>query len=99
VRLVRGNRFLHLQGCHDKADVVEMILQLLGERPGTVVALGDAPNDAGLLAAADLAVVIPSIQGPHPGLTARFPGALVAPRPHGLGWADVVGAMLEARET
>lgn len=99
LRLVRGNRFLHLQGFHDKADVTDMILDLLGGRPGTVVALGDAPNDAGLLAVADLAVVIPSTQGPHPGLVARFPGALVAPRPHGLGWADVVGALLDARKS
>ena len=89
-RLVRGNRFLHLQGRHDKQDVVAMLLEGIGMRSGRVVALGDAPNDAGLLAAADVAVIVPGERGPNPVLVERLPGARVAPHPHGLGWAAVV---------
>lgn len=94
-RLVRGNRFLHFQGRHDKADVVGMLLNRVTGRTGLVVALGDAPNDAGLLAAAEVAVIIPNAKGPHPDLVARFPNARVAPRPHGRGWADIVLEMME----
>ena len=44
VRLVRGNRFLHLQGNHDKADVVPRLLALAEHGAGAIVALGDAPE-------------------------------------------------------
>ena len=93
LRLVRGNRFLHLQGNHDKADLVGRLLAAVDRGAGAVVALGDAPNDAGLLAAADVAVIVPSSEGPHPELRRRFPAALVAPLPHGRGWARAVRAL------
>jgi mannosyl-3-phosphoglycerate phosphatase len=95
VRLVRGNRFLHLQGRHDKADVVPLLLEALGPAPGVVVACGDAPNDLGLLAAADIPVIVPSAKGPNGLLVARFPSALVAPLPHGWGWAATISSLLE----
>lgn len=94
VRLLRGNRFLHLQGRHDKADVVPLLLEVLGPGGGVTVACGDAPNDIGLLAAADVQVIVPSTQGPHPALLERFPTALVAPLPHGRGWAAALTALL-----
>jgi len=94
VRLVRGNRFLHLQGRHDKADVVSRVLSLLEVR-GTTVACGDAPNDIDLLSMASVRVIVPSIGGPHPTLVQRFPDAVVAPFPHGRGWAAAVTALLE----
>ena len=34
--------------------------------------LGDSPNDLPLLEAADLAVVVPGVEGPHPSAAARF---------------------------
>ncbi len=95
VRLVRGNRFLHLQGQHDKADVVPRLLELGGRHDGGVVACGDAPNDAKLLAAASIRIIVPSTAGPHPELTSRFPDAIVAPYPHGKGWAAAVNALTE----
>lgn len=98
-RLIRGNRFLHLQGRHDKGDVVGMLLSSTPQRDGVVAALGDAPNDAGLLAAAAVAVIIPGRDGPNHRLVEWFPTALVAPRPHGLGWADVVHEWLEGPDT
>ncbi len=94
LRLVRGNRFLHLQGVHDKADVVPWLLAEANGRDGVTVALGDAANDAGLLAAADLAVVVPGAGGADPVLLARRPDAVVAPLPHGRGWAAIAERLL-----
>jgi mannosyl-3-phosphoglycerate phosphatase len=94
--LVRGDRFLHLQGRHSKADVVP---DLLAAAPGdgVVVVCGDAPNDLELLRAGDLAVIIPSTRGAHRELSAALPDAVIAPAPHGRGWAMVVTRLLEAQ--
>jgi mannosyl-3-phosphoglycerate phosphatase len=95
LRLLRGNRFLHLQGDHDKGDAVGLLLRALGPGEGVTVACGDAPNDVELLAAADVPVIVPSGRGPHPRLVKHFPHALVAPYPHGQGWAGVLCSLLE----
>jgi mannosyl-3-phosphoglycerate phosphatase family protein len=89
LQLVRGNRFLHLQGRHAKADVAA---QLLATVPGggLVVALGDAPNDLELLRCGDLAVIVPSAAGVNQTLRAALPEAVIAPAPHGRGWAGVI---------
>lgn len=94
VRLVRGNRFLHLQGHHCKADLVPALLAAAAGE-GVVVACGDAPNDRELLRAGQLAIVVPSRQGPHPALLAALPDARVAPAPHGRGWAAAVAHLLD----
>jgi mannosyl-3-phosphoglycerate phosphatase len=94
LRAVRGNRFLHLQGDHDKAGAAPRLLALSPPRTGAIVACGDSPNDAELLALADVAVIVPGGRGPHPELVRRFPGARVAPLPHGRGWTAAVRAVL-----
>jgi len=99
MRLVRGDRFLHLQGDHDKTTVMNLLLARLPERDGAVVSLGDSPNDLELLAAADVAVIVPSDTGPHPELVRRLPGARVAPGRHGRGWAMAVRQMIERTPT
>ncbi len=93
LRLVCGGRFVHLQGAHDKADIVPRLLAELDVRDGVLVAFGDAANDAELLAVADFAVVVPDALGPSPGLLERRPDAVVAPFPHGRGWAAVAGRL------
>ncbi len=90
LRLVRGNRFLHLQGSHSKGDVVLRLAALAPPGPRVVLACGDAPNDAELLAAADVAVIVPADGGPNAELVRLVPGARVAPLPHGRGWAAAV---------
>jgi mannosyl-3-phosphoglycerate phosphatase len=94
LRVVRGNRFLHLQGNHDKAGVVPRLIELLPGGSGALVACGDSPNDAGLLARATLAVIVPGLRGPHPDLVRLFPTARVAPLPHGRGWAAAIRDIL-----
>lgn len=90
VRLLRGNRFLHLQGDHGKGHVVPRLLQLLGRALHPVVACGDSPNDEELLAQATVKVIVPSAKGPHPWLRRRFPEALVPHQPHGRGWVQAL---------
>lgn len=97
MRLVRGNRFLHLQGDHAKDAAVPRLLELVEAGSGLVVACGDAPNDAEMLAGADIAVIIPGARGPNAELLRRIPDARVAPRPHGRGWAEIMTALLEAQ--
>ncbi len=95
MRLVRGNRFLHLQGDHDKTTVMKLLLSRLPHREGIVVSCGDSPNDLELLAGAGVAVIVPSPAGPSPELVQNVPGALVAPHPHGRGWALAVREITE----
>jgi mannosyl-3-phosphoglycerate phosphatase len=94
LRLIRGNRFLHLQGEHCKADVAPRLVELAGRSEGEVVGCGDAPNDAELLMLADLAVIIPGRNGANPELVRRVPAARVALQPHGRGWATVMTELL-----
>lgn len=98
VVLVRGNRFLHLQGRHAKADVVpELLAAVPGE--GMVVACGDAPNDIELLRTGNVAVIVPSRHGANARLRAALPEARLAPAAHGRGWALAVLALLEESES
>ncbi|MBI1358268.1 MAG: HAD-IIB family hydrolase [Acidobacteria bacterium] len=62
LRLVQGGRFLHLMGRFDKAEALGWLRELYEAdgRPRCTVALGDSPNDAAMLDAADVAVVIRS---------------------------------------
>lgn len=94
VRLVRGNRFLHLHGHHDKADVIPALLAQVAPGGGTIVGCGDAPNDLGLLRRCDVAVIVPGAGGPHPELIRQLPRAFVAPNPHGRGWAAALEQLL-----
>jgi len=95
MRLVRGNRFLHLQGNHDKNSVMNLLLSRLPPREGVVVSCGDSPNDLGLLAEAQVAIIVPSAAGPSEELVTRIPGARIAPQPHGRGWALAVREVVE----
>jgi len=58
-----------------------------------VVGCGDSPNDLELLQRVDLPVIVPSQTGAHPVLRGALPEAVVAPAPHGRGWARAVLAL------
>ncbi len=95
MRLVRGNRFLHLQGDHDKTSVMKLLLSQLPLREGIVVSCGDSPNDLELLTEAQVAVIVPSAAGASEELVMKIPGARIAPHPHGRGWALAVREIVE----
>lgn len=62
LRCIRGGRFLHLTGNTSKEAAVQRLLELYALKwPGAVltsVSLGDGPNDLGMLAGTDIAVII-----------------------------------------
>ena len=95
--VVQGNRMGHLLGPGiSKGNALHVLKQHLNQLDVAVLALGDSPNDLPLLEAADLAVVVPGVEGPHPlllpGLTSgRFQLARAA---HGAGWAEAVQRLL-----
>ncbi len=100
--VVRGNRMCHLLGADvSKGNALAALKQRLGEPDVKVLALGDSPNDLPLLEVADLAVVVPGADGPHPKLCAgvnsgRFALARAA---HAEGWAEAVKRLLPGSGT
>lgn len=63
LRAVQGGRFLSVMGDFDKGITMAWLRDKLQRQLATslvTIALGDSPNDAGMLAAADVAVVIRS---------------------------------------
>ena len=98
--VVQGNRMAHLLGGGiSKGRALQALKQRQNAMNVKVLALGDSPNDQPLLDVADLAVVVPSSQGPHadlrPGLSAgRY---LLAGAPHAAGWAEAVRRLIGSR--
>jgi mannosyl-3-phosphoglycerate phosphatase len=83
--LRRGGRFLHVLPGADKA--ARMAEIRAGHPPCPTVALGDAPNDAEMLVAADIAIIIPNPSGPAPFAPGAAPAhARIAPAPGPAGW-------------
>ena len=91
--IVQGNRMAHLLGAGvSKGRALAVLKQRLGAEGVQVLGLGDSPNDLPLLEAADVAVVVPGLEGPHPALrdavdSGRFQ---LAAHPHARGWAEAV---------
>ena len=91
--IVQGNRMAHLLGAGvSKGRALAVLKHRLGAEHVRVLGLGDSPNDLPLLEAADVAVVVPGHDGPHPALregveSGRFQ---LAAFPHARGWADAV---------
>lgn len=98
--VVQGNRLSHLLGGGiSKGNALQALKNHQRTPEARVLALGDSPNDLPLLEVADLAVVVPGADGPHPALQSglsvgRFE---CAQAPHGQGWAEAVRRLLEPR--
>ncbi len=91
--VTRGGRLWHLHGLTDKGLATRRVRELLQGVHGalTIIALGDSPLDAPLLAAADLPIIVPQPGGsPDPRLRRRLPRARIAPAPGPAGWARAV---------
>jgi mannosyl-3-phosphoglycerate phosphatase len=95
--VTRGGRFHHITGRSDKGRATRIVLNLLGAVDGPVrsVALGDAGNDASLLAVVDRPILVPRIDGSlAPELVQACPAAERAPAPGPRGWNAAVLAVL-----
>ena len=95
LRCIRGGRFLHLMGQTGKEDAVRELMQAYSRKWPTTelmsVSLGDGPNDLGMLATTDVAVVIP---GKHKhAMNLKSANRVLRPAAEGpAGWNE---AMLE----
>jgi len=91
LRAVRGGRYIHVMGQFDKVDGLRLVAGVLGEQRGgplKILALGDSPNDAAMLAAADVAVQIRSAKSADMKVQAPL---LLQPGPPGpQGWAEAI---------
>ncbi|MEM8578773.1 MAG: HAD hydrolase family protein [Pseudomonadota bacterium] len=87
----RGGRFLTLSYGHTKADALRKVAR---RYPGRrIVALGDAPNDAEMLEAADIGIVIRNDAGPGAG---PLRGDIRYSRAEGpAGWNEMMLGLLE----
>jgi len=97
LKLLQGNRFAHLiDAATDKGLALAELRRRRGGPSTRVLALGDSPNDRALLEAADVAVVVPGPEGPHPQLRAAIASGRyrLAPAPHGRGWGAAVADLL-----
>lgn len=83
--LRRGGRFIHVLPGADKAARMAEIRASFPPCP--VIARGDAPNDAAMLTAADIAITVPNPAGPPPFAPGAAPvHARHAPAPGPTGW-------------
>ncbi len=93
--LVRGGRFWHLMGRHQKSDFFTRVKNHCGAW-GTSIGLGDAPNDIPILKSVDWPAVIPGARGLSHELTQAFPEAFAAKEKAGRGWVESITRLLPA---
>ena len=101
IRMLRGGRYWHLMGAPDKADGSASALEYYQKREPDidwlVIALGDSANDTAMLEAADIAVVIPHVDGAH--ISPKAPRVVHASFPASKGWNAAILLLLdECRE-
>ena len=89
--ITSGGRFYHLQGKNDKGKGMELITEWYQEYHEEVltVALGDSPNDFGMLERADFPVLIRSQRG-FPDLKRRIPRLRITDDIGPKGWNSAV---------
>lgn len=94
LRVSRGGRFWHLMGRSDKGRAVRTLEAIYRRRHPHVVtvALGDAPNDAPMLAAANLAFLVARPDGGHHKVS--VPGLNKVPLPGPSGFNQAILSLL-----
>jgi D-glycerate 3-kinase len=101
IKAVRGGRFIHLMGPTDKADgmaaALDYFQSLEPSRVWKVIALGDSPNDLGMLNAADLAVVIKN-SAHDSSLQPAAVQCIFPPHEGPRGWNEAILYLLEHNE-
>lgn len=97
LRLVKGGRFLHVMGKHDKATTMSLLASRFTDHWNTnitTIALGDSPNDLDMLSNADYAVIIPNPYAPKLSI-AKHANLLYAEQTSPQGWNDSVFKLLK----
>jgi len=97
LQITRGGRFHHLVGIgQDKGEAVRRVTEIFRENAAgelLTVGIGDRPNDAPMLAAVDIPVLIPHPDGRYEDVD--LPNLMKAPCPGSRGWNEAVRDILE----
>ncbi|MGF1478869.1 MAG: HAD-IIB family hydrolase [Cyanophyceae cyanobacterium] len=96
LRVLVGDRFSHLiaKDTGKGRAVCWLVQQYRSVNAQLVtVGLGNSPNDEEMLAAVDIAFIVPGRDGPHPELVQR--GLPIAPAPGSQGWAAAVAQLAQ----
>ena len=100
LRCLRGGRFAHVMGQVDKASaMMSLMAAFRKESPDetlTCIAFGDGPNDAAMLAAADIAVVVGARHG-HSIDLGDHPHVIRTEQEGPSGWQNALFDLLETR--
>ena len=101
LRCIAGGRFLHVMGNTSKEQAVQRLLDAYARKwPGTVltsVSLGDGPNDLGMLASTDIAVIIKGKHEHRMSLESQN-RVLRPPSPGPRGWNEAILAILAEQQ-
>jgi mannosyl-3-phosphoglycerate phosphatase len=94
-----GGRFYHLQGNIDKGRAVERLIAWYraSSAPLITMALGDSPNDFGMLKQVDHPVLVRSLRE-YTGLEAEIPGLRITEDMGPKGWNRAVLELIGKRE-
>ncbi len=93
LQLLRGGRFWHVQGRHNKASALRQLTAT--EQPSATVALGDGENDVAMIEAADIGVLVRSPAHDFPQL-ASPPRRLLHTQHFGpAGWAEAMNIIFK----
>lgn len=99
IQAIRGGRFIHLMGQTDKANgmlqLVKYYRSFYPKMTWTTIALGDSPNDIGMISHADIGVVIPNPHRAEP-LHINAPHIIRAPHPGPVGWNSVISDLVHS---
>ncbi len=97
ITILKGNRMSHLiSEDTDKGKAVIALKEFLSQPNARIIGLGDSPNDIPLLKVADIPIVVPNSLGPNESLIKQLQKdhVLIAPEPHGAGWAKAIRSCL-----
>ncbi len=94
-----GGRFFHLTGRNDKGIAMDLLISWYRQRYEKIltIALGDSPNDFGMLERSDFPVLIPSTKD-YPMLKDDIPGLIMTEEMGPKGWNTAVLQILKENQ-
>ncbi|QTD57621.1 HAD-IIB family hydrolase [Parasphingorhabdus cellanae] len=97
IRIQRGGRFYHFTGQATKEQAMKTVVRAFqSSRPElelVSIALGDGPNDLGMIEAADIGVIMPNVDGVAIISTKSHVRTAAGPGPH--GWVAAIQDILQ----